>query len=136
MYVKDLNHFYIENSSLWQQDSTSEGFQWIDHQNYNQSIISYIRKGKESDNFLIIVCNFTPAYYEEYKVGVPRLSMYKEVFNSDDKLYGGKDKTNSEEIYPVRGNWNSQPYYINIKIPPLSTIFIKPILGYRRNVYD
>ncbi|WP_125153542.1 1,4-alpha-glucan branching protein GlgB [Clostridium rectalis] len=135
-YIKDLNHFYIENSALWEQDLTSEGFQWIDHQNYNQSIISYIRKGKEKNNFLIVVCNFTPEFYENYKVGVPRLTMYEEIFNSDKGTYGGEDKINGGVIHPIREKWNTQPYYINIKIPPLSTIFIKPIFKDRRNLYD
>jgi 1,4-alpha-glucan branching enzyme len=126
-YVKALNHFYIKEKSLWELDHTSEGFTWIDHQNYNQSIISFIRKSSDKNDFIIVVCNFTPVQYEDYKVGVPRFITYEEVFNSDILDYGGSGQVNNEVLHPVRENWNTQPYHINIKIPPLSTIILKPI---------
>lgn len=127
-YVRDLNHFYLKEKALWQQDHTSDGFAWIDHQNYNQSIISFIRKSKDKDDFIIIICNFTPVLYEEYKVGVPRFTDYVEVLNSDKDIYGGNNHLNTGTIHTIREKWNNQSYHINIKIPPLSTIFIKPIL--------
>ncbi|MCY6483866.1 1,4-alpha-glucan branching protein GlgB [Clostridium aestuarii] len=126
-YVRDLNHFYLKEKALWQQDHTSEGFCWIDHQNYSQSIVSFIRKSKDNDDFIIIVCNFTSILYQDFKVGVPRFTNYIEVLNSDRDIYGGNNYLNTDDIHPIREKWNNQPYHINIKIPPLSTIFIKPI---------
>ncbi len=126
-YVKDLNHLYKNESCLWEQDHNFHGFNWIDPSNNNQSIISFIRKGFDSNNFIIVICNFTKASYEDYKVGVPRFTTYKEIFNSDNGGYGGSNKLNSKIINPIMEKWNGKPFCIRLKIPALSTIFIKPI---------
>ena len=126
-YTKALNEFYKDEKALWKLDHTSEGFSWIEHGNSNQSIISFLRKGKESNDFLIVVCNFTQVSYEKYKVGVPKFINYKEVFNSDNSIYGGSNITSNGTIAPILKRCNRQPYCINIKIPPLSIVFIKPI---------
>ncbi|AKA69793.1 1,4-alpha-glucan branching protein GlgB [Clostridium scatologenes] len=126
-YVKDLNHIYINESSLWQQDHNFHGFNWIDASNNNQNIVSFIRQGFNGNNFTIIICNFSLNLYENYKIGVPRLTHYKEILNSDNSIYGGSNKLNNEIINPVMEKWNAKPFCIKIKIPPLSVIFIKPI---------
>lgn len=126
-YVKELNHVYLKEKSLWQQDHLSDGFSWIDHANYNQSIISFIRKSTNKDEFIIVICNFTNVLYEDYKVGVPRKGNYVEILNSDRDIYGGSNCLNKGIIKSKKGKWNNRPYNIEIKIPPLSTIFIKPI---------
>jgi len=126
-YTKALNKFYKDEKALWEQDHTGEGFAWIEHENSNQSVISFMRKGEGNDNFLIVVCNFTPVTYESYKVGVPKFINYKEVFNSDNSIFGGSNKISNGTMAPILKKCNRQPYCINIKIPPLSIIFIKPI---------
>ncbi|HEY5563673.1 MAG TPA: 1,4-alpha-glucan branching protein GlgB [Clostridiaceae bacterium] len=128
-YVKDLNHFYLKESSLWQKDHDSEGFDWIDQQNYNQSIISFLRRGKSNENYIIILCNFTPMVYYDYKIGVPEYISYREVFNSDRDIYGGSGQINDQEIISFDEPWNNQKYHIKIKIPPLSIVYIKPFLA-------
>ncbi len=130
-YVTELNLFYKKESSLWELDHNYTGFQWIDHQNYEQSIISFMRLGKKEKDFIIIICNFTPAVYHSYKIGVPNFIHYKEVFNSDSEAYGGSNQLNEGIIKPEIENWHSQPYHIEITIPPLATIFIKPEFEYR-----
>lgn len=125
-YVKTLNNFYKDEKSLWELDHTYDGFSWIDHQNCDQSIISFIRKSKTKDDFLIIICNFTPVTYDNYKIGAPRLVDYREVFNSDLEAFGGSNVINDGIISPSLEKWHNQPYHITIKIPPLSVIFIKP----------
>ena len=125
-YTKALNEFYKHEKALWQKDHIGEGFSWIDCENSNQSIISFIRKGKDENEFLIVICNFTPTAYEIYKVGVPKLVDFVEVFNSDNSKFGGTNKTNDGIISPILENWNSKPYCINISVPALSIIFIKP----------
>jgi 1,4-alpha-glucan branching enzyme len=130
-YVKELNLFYKEEPSLWEVDHSYKGFQWIDHQNYEQSIISFMRLGKKKEDFIIAVCNFTPVVYHNYKVGVPNFIHYKEAFNSDSEAYGGSNQVNQDFIRPELEKWHNQPYHIKITIPPLSTIFIKPEFDYR-----
>ncbi|MFL0248474.1 1,4-alpha-glucan branching protein GlgB [Candidatus Clostridium stratigraminis] len=130
-YVKDLNFLYIKEPSLWEKDHNNEGFKWIDHQNADQSIISFMRSGINKNDFLIIICNFTPVSYTNYKVGAPVFTHYKEVFNSDSDLYGGTNKTNETFIRPWPENWHSEPYHIKLTIPPLSLIIIKPSYNYK-----
>ena len=137
-YTKALNEFYKDQKALWQQDHTIDGFEWIEHGNFNQSIISFIRKGKNDNDFLIIVCNFTKVNYESYKVGVPSFVEYTEVFNSNNGLFISSNETNHQNksckteksdrtnLKPILEKWNDRPYCIDIKIAPLSIIFIKP----------
>ncbi|MFL0269915.1 1,4-alpha-glucan branching protein GlgB [Candidatus Clostridium radicumherbarum] len=130
-YVKDLNSLYIKEPSLWEKDHNNEGFKWIDHQNADQSIISFVRFGINKKDFLIIICNFTPVSYVNYKVGAPVFTHYKEIFNSDKDYYGGLSQTNDAYIRPWPDNWHSEPYHIKLTIPPLSTIIIKPLYDYK-----
>lgn len=125
-YTKALNEFYKDEKALWQQDHIRQGFTWIDQDNSNQSIISFMRRGKDKNDFLIVVCNFTPTTYDNYKVGVPEFVNFVEVFNSANSVFGGSTKVSSGNIEPIVSVWNSQPYSINIVLPPLSIIFIKP----------
>ncbi|MFW5976385.1 MAG: 1,4-alpha-glucan branching protein GlgB [Bacillota bacterium] len=124
-YVSELNAFYTREESLWKYDHQPRGFEWIDANNQEQSIISFIRR--TDNDYIIIISNFTPQYYGEYKVGVPEFKKYKEIFNSDLGKYGGSNKSNQEKIRANRLNWHNQPFSINIEIPPLATIFIKPV---------
>lgn len=125
-YVKSLNEFYLKEPALWQLDHEQEGFQWIDPNNCDQSIISFIRKGHQPKNQLIIVCNFTPVVYRNYKIGVPYLTKYKEEFNSDCHDFGGSDQRNEQFIMAKPENWHNQPFQIEVTIPPLACIVFRP----------
>lgn len=126
-YVRSLNMLYKKESSFYQLDHTYEGFEWIDHSNYEKSIISFIRKGKDKENYLIFICNFTPIVYYDYRVGVPELISYKEIFNSDNEKFGGSGQTNEEILSAEDKNWNNQKYNIMLKIPPLAISVLKPV---------
>ncbi|WP_123053957.1 1,4-alpha-glucan branching protein GlgB [Clostridium sp. JN-1] len=127
-YVKDLNHLYKDESALWEQDYSFDGFNWIDASNNNQCIISFIRQGFSKNNFIIVICNFSFKPYEDFKIGVPRFINYEELFNSSNSIYGGSNNLNNNIIHPIMEKWNDRPFCIRIKLPALSTIFIKPIL--------
>jgi len=124
-YVKDLNHFYRQENSLWEQDHSWQGFQWIDPHDYSQSVITFLRKARHPRDYLIIVCNFTPVVREGYRIGVPDLREYTEVFNSDREVYGGSGQINGT-LRASRSAWHNQPYSLEIKIPPLAAVFLKP----------
>lgn len=128
-YVRSLNMLYKKESSFYQLDHTYEGFEWIDHSNYEKSIISFIRKGKDKENYLIFICNFTPIVYYDYRVGVPELISYKEIFNSDNEKFGGSGQTNEEILSAEDKNWNNQKYNIMLKIPPLAISVLKPVFN-------
>jgi len=126
-YSKTLNEFYLKEDALWYNDHQQEGFSWIDANNSDQSIISFIRRGEREDDYLIIICNFTPAYYGNYKVGVPEQRNYQEIFNSDQLEYGGSNKVNEGKFKAMDSQWNNCQYSIEIQIPPLAVSIFKPV---------
>ncbi|EOD00528.1 1,4-alpha-glucan branching protein GlgB [Caldisalinibacter kiritimatiensis] len=125
-YVKDLNHLYKNIKALYERDHEIDTFAWIDYQNYKQSIISFIRKGGDEEEFLIVICNFAGVEYDNYRIGVPKFTIYKEILNSDSKEYGGSGYINGGYIKPSKTNFHNMPYSIEIKIPAFSVIYIKP----------
>ncbi|KXZ39747.1 1,4-alpha-glucan branching enzyme [Alkalithermobacter thermoalcaliphilus JW-YL-7 = DSM 7308] len=124
-YVEDLIRFYKSENALYELESDYRGFEWIDHQNYQESVISFMRKGSDQKNFVIGVFNFTPVPRYSYKVGVPVKGRYKEVFNSDLSMYGGSGCVNDDTIESRNSRWNTQPYHITLNVPPLGAVFLK-----------
>lgn len=124
-YVAALNHFYRKNPSLYQLDHDPTGFQWIDPDNMEQSIIAFERKGENASESLLILCNFTPTVHYDYKVGVSAPGIYKEVFNSDADCYGGSDQCNTDFHHSFSERWNNQEQHIKVKIPPLALVIFQ-----------
>ncbi|MBR6889169.1 MAG: 1,4-alpha-glucan branching protein GlgB [Selenomonadaceae bacterium] len=123
-YSRALNKFYLDNKALWQVDFDWNGFRWIDCNDNENSVVSFIRKAEDSDDYLIIICNFTPNIRENYRIGVPDKGAYVEVFNSDAEEFGGSGVANSKlstEDFPYHNSSHS----IKLTIPPLATIYLK-----------
>ena len=123
-YSRALNKFYCENKALWQVDFDWNGFQWIDPDDNENSVISFIRKAEDGDDFLIAVCNFTPEVRHGYRIGVPKKGVYYEVFNSDDEAYGGSGVKNGDlasEDVP----WHNRSQSIALTVPPLATVYLR-----------
>ncbi len=125
--VRDLNLMYKGNSPLFEEDFDSRGFEWIDYANCDDSVISYIRKGHNPEDYLIVVCNFTPVVRHNYRVGVYEACAYQEIFNSDDKSYWGSGVRNEGAKQAQNYGISGKPYSIELILPPLSTIVLKPI---------
>jgi 1,4-alpha-glucan branching enzyme len=124
-WVRDLNHFYKTEPALYELDFSIDGFQWIDFRDSEQSIISFIRKARNNDDVILVVCNFTPVPRYNYRVGVPRGGFWREALNSDSKIYGGSGHGNlgGVEATPVPSH---QRYYsISLTLPPLGVLFFK-----------
>ncbi|MEZ2414757.1 1,4-alpha-glucan branching protein GlgB [Muriicola sp. E247] len=119
--VKDLNAFYKENPALFEKQFSSEGFQWIDYGDHENSVLTYMRKGHKEENDLVIACNFTPVPREKYRIGVPRAGQFKEVFNTDAKKYGGSGSKNTIRKTSKKP-WHGQKQSIEITIPPLGMV--------------
>lgn len=126
-FVADLNHFYRQQSSLYSQDFDEAGFEWIDCNDHQQSILSYIRHSSNRDQFLISVCNFTPESHQQYRIGVPSLGWYQELLNSDHHKYGGSDVGNKTKIKAAEQPYHSQPFSLCLTIPPLAGIILQQI---------
>ena len=122
--VRDLNNLYVNSPELHKYDFDSDGFDWIDCHDYEQSIISYIRKYK--DKFLIVVLNFTPVKRANYRIGVPMEGVYKELINSDSSYYNGSNVGNSTKIQAEDQPWMGLPYSLKITLPPLGGIIFCP----------
>ncbi|WP_349406489.1 1,4-alpha-glucan branching protein GlgB [Clostridium perfringens] len=119
-FFKDLNNFYKNNSELWELDYDQDGFQWIDADNNEQSIYIFIRKSKNIERYKIFVCNFTPMVYYDFNIGVPEKGVYREIFNTDKKEYGGSGQVIKGNLFSKEGLCHNQPYTLTIKVPPMA----------------
>jgi len=90
----------------------------------NTTILRYT---EDEENYILVLCNFTPVVYENYRIGVPELKKYHEVFNSDDVGFGGSGQINEGTFNALDREWNNQPFQIEIKVPPLAVVFIEPV---------
>lgn len=112
-FVKELNHLYIDHPALWREDHDFSGFEWVEFNDHGNSIISYKRKGKEGEE-LFCLHNFTPNYHHEYFVPLNEVTMVKEIFNSDEKRYGGSGKVNLPLSLTDKG--------CQLAVPPLASV--------------
>ena len=127
-FLKDLNNFYKNNSELWELDYDGDGFQWIDADNNEQSIYIFIRKSKNVEKYKIFVCNFTPMVYYDFNIGVPEKGVYREIFNTDKKEYGGSGQVIKGNLFSKEGWCHNQPHTLTIKVPPMAVSVFERII--------
>ncbi|MEK4201208.1 1,4-alpha-glucan branching enzyme [Cytobacillus sp. FSL K6-0265] len=132
-YVKKLIKLYKRSKSLYEWDHKSEGFEWIDANNHQQSIFSFIRKGVEEQEILIVVCNFSPQVYMNYRIGVPKNGSYREVFNSDNNEFGGSHCINKRVLKTKNLSYHGKPYSIEMTIPPFGISVLRPVRKRKRS---
>ncbi|MCB0518634.1 MAG: 1,4-alpha-glucan branching protein GlgB [Lewinellaceae bacterium] len=125
-WVKDLNHFYRDSKALYEKQFDHDGFEWIDHADWENSVLTYIRKGKNEKDVVLVVCNFTPVVRENYRFGVPFKGQWKEVLNSDDKKYGGAGFGNPKPVKADKKESHNRDYSIEITLPGLATLVFEP----------
>jgi 1,4-alpha-glucan branching enzyme len=125
-YVKALNKLYVEQSPLHQVDFSGEGFQWIDFHDVDNSIVSFLRRAKDSNDFVVVLANFAPVPREGYRLGVPSPRFYRELLNSDSVYYGGSDMGNAGGLPSEPTPWQGRPHSILVTAPPLTVVFFKP----------
>ncbi|TQV75044.1 1,4-alpha-glucan branching protein GlgB [Aliikangiella marina] len=123
--VRDLNLLYRNTPALYEKDCEHDGFEWIDHENAEQSIFAYARFGFNRDKPIIVVSNFTPETHHNYRIGVPVAGKYKERFNSDAEIYGGSNQGNLGGVLSERVSQHHRENSVSITIPPLSTIVLE-----------
>ncbi len=126
LFCKDLNWFYRKHPALWELDHEGEGFEWIDPHDHSQSIITFLRSGKNPPQHMIVLCNFTPEVYHDYRIGLPRPVSYKEIFNTDHPRYGGSGVSNLGHLIWEDMPWHDRPYSTTLTVPPLTTIVLQP----------
>jgi 1,4-alpha-glucan branching enzyme len=124
-FVTDLNHLYCSEPVLFTQDFSYNGFEWIDCSDNRHSVISFIRKAKDSPDFILTVCNFTPQPHSHYRVGVPEPGFYVELLNSDAREYGGSNMGNLGGKWTEEWSFHNRPYSLDLCLPPLATLILK-----------
>lgn len=123
-WVADLNHMYTTYDACYYNDNNQMGFEWTKVDDANTSIIAFVRRGKTVKDQLLFVCNFVPVERKDYWIGVPCLTEYEEIINSDAKIYGGSGTKNGT-VKAFEEKCDRMPYAISIDIAPLSMMVFK-----------
>ncbi len=124
-WMRDLNKIYRQEPALFELDFTPEGFEWIDTSDWQNSIISFLRKGTDERENVLIVCNFTPVPRTNYVVGVPHGGFWKEILNSDADHYGGTGHGNFGGVEASAVPHHGKPHSLSLVLPPLGVVFLK-----------
>ncbi len=124
-WVRDLNNFYSSHPAFYELDLSQDGHQWIEANDAEQSVFSFMRFAKDPNDFLVVVCNFTPIVRQNYRVGVPLEGHYDEILNSDSQHYGGSNVGNlgGRATEPVA--WQKHPQSLSLTLPPLGFLVLK-----------
>ncbi|HEY9811904.1 MAG TPA: 1,4-alpha-glucan branching protein GlgB [Halomicronema sp.] len=124
-WVADLNYIYREEPALHELDFDWAGFDWVDCNDWENSIISLIRKGKNAEETILIACNFTPVPRYNYRLGVPTSGFWKEVLNSDAGEYGGSNLGNFGGVHSEEISCHGHEFSVSLTLPPLGVVFFK-----------
>jgi 1,4-alpha-glucan branching enzyme len=123
--VRDLNHLYRDTAALHRFEFESQGFEWIDCHDSDQSILSYLRRA--GDEVCIVILNFTPVPRYDYRIGVPYAGAYTEGLNSDSDYYSGSNVGNGGYLEAEEISWMGRPYSIRLTVPPLAGVVLRPV---------
>jgi 1,4-alpha-glucan branching enzyme len=123
--ITDLNSLYKNNPALYEKQFSVEGFEWINYEDTENSVLAYIRKGNNEKENIIIVCNMTPVVHSNYRIGLSQKGNLIEIFNSDNLAYGGSGIINEKPIKIENQSWNFREYSVQIALPPLGICVFK-----------
>ncbi len=123
--ITDLNALYKSKPALYEKQFSPEGFEWINYSDHQNAVMSYIRKGNNPKEDLVVVCNFTPVVREHYRIGLPKKGKLNQIFNSDETQYGGSGITNPKTVKIELEPWNGRDFSAVLVLPPLSVIVFK-----------
>lgn len=118
--ITDLNQLYKTRPALYEKQFTGEGFEWINYSDHQNAVLSYIRKGNNEDENLIVVCNFTQVVREKYRIGIPKKGKLEEIFNSDAAIYGGSEVGNGKSVKIEATPYDGRDFSVELILPPLS----------------
>jgi 1,4-alpha-glucan branching enzyme len=124
-WVRDLNRAYRAEPALYEQDCRPEGFEWVDCNDSQASVLSFLRKGKDPGQTVLVVLNFTPVVRMPYRVGAPHAGFWREILNSDAHEYGGSGQGNAGGLNAQPLPCHGRPYSLELTLPPLGALFFK-----------
>lgn len=125
-WMQDLNRVYKSEPSLYEHDFDGQGFKWIEPNDADNSVFSYIRYADDPEDFLVVICNFTPVVRQGYRIGVPRMGKYVELLNSDSSHYFGSNVGNNGNLMADATAWHAFDHSISLTLPPLAILVLKP----------
>ncbi|MGD0958023.1 MAG: 1,4-alpha-glucan branching protein GlgB [Candidatus Acidiferrales bacterium] len=123
--IADLNRLHLREKALHEVDFEWSGFEWLEANAAAASVLSFLRRARNPEDFVVAVCNFTPVLREDYRVGVPRPGFYREILNTDSKYYEGADIGNVGGVRAEPIPWNDRPYSIKLRLPSLAAMYFK-----------
>lgn len=123
--ITALNSLYKSEPALYEKQFSPEGFEWINYSDHENAVMTYIRKGNDAKNDLIVICNFTPVVRENYRIGIPRKGELVEIFNSDAKLFGGSGVQQNGKLKVEATPYDGRDYSIALTLPPLAISVFK-----------
>ncbi|MEY3051169.1 MAG: 1,4-alpha-glucan branching protein GlgB [Bacteroidota bacterium] len=135
-WISDLNAFYKDHPALYESQFEQDGFAWIEHADYVNSVLTYVRKGTHSGELLVVVCNFTPVRRDAYRMGVPRKGNWREALNSDRQEYGGTGVRNPGIIKAGAVQQHGYDHSVVITVPPMATLILSPAVTTRKAPAD
>jgi 1,4-alpha-glucan branching enzyme len=124
--VRDLNHLYRGTRALYERDCEGEGFSWIDCNDWEASVVAYLRRGGDPGDFVVVVCNFTPVVRRGYRIGVPRAGRYREILNTDSAHYGGGNVGNDGGVATQDMAAHGMAQSLSLSLPPLGVLVLAP----------
>jgi 1,4-alpha-glucan branching enzyme len=124
-WVDELNWLYKREPALHELDLESGGFEWVDANDAENNVLSFIRKGRSTQDIVLVLCNFTPMPRHSYRVGVPRGGFWREILNSDAREYGGSGQGNLGGVEAVPIPLHGRPRSLTVTVPPLGVVFFK-----------
>ena len=123
--LADLNRLHVQEPALHELDFAWAGFEWLEANDAANSVISFLRRGRNQDDAVIVACNFTPVVRHDYRVGVPRPGYYRELLNTDSGYYWGSRAGNDGGVHAEPLPWNGKPWSLKLRLPPLAAIYFK-----------
>jgi 1,4-alpha-glucan branching enzyme len=123
--IRDLNSVYRQQPALHQLDFEWQGYEWLELHDWENSVIAFLRRGKNPDDSIVVVCNFTPVIRENYRIGVPAGGHYREILNTDAEIYGGSNVGNAGGVWGVGESHAGRPFHLDLRLPPLGVLYLK-----------
>ncbi|MFY9752858.1 MAG: 1,4-alpha-glucan branching protein GlgB [Candidatus Acidiferrales bacterium] len=126
LLVADLNRLHAAEPSLHELDFESGGFEWIEASDAAASVLVFLRRARDPNDFVVVVCNLTPVVRVDYRAGVPGAGFYREILNTDSEHYGGSDTGNSGGVPAEPIPWSGRTHSLKLRLPPLAVLVLKP----------
>ena len=127
--VRDLNALYRVEPALHQVDFEWQGFEWLELHDWENSVLAFLRRARDPNDAVVVVCNFTPVVRENYRIGVPSGGFYREILNTDSDIYGGSNCGNRAVPGACPSPTRGRPFHLSLRLPPLGVVYLKVPTG-------